>query len=193
MPKLSCSALPPEASSSQARRTSLRWVATRLLRQYPAEHPALGRAHLEPQRRRDGRGDVAAPDHGQREPAAHVGGERLETASTIRIASVPPVTCAYARTSWSTPVDDPLCWTSTAVRVGAQRLGDTLGRHRLAVRGLKLDDLEAVRAGMASQRCAKVPALTTTTRCRPGGAAESGDEDRILTARAGEKTCATSR
>ena len=34
---------------------------------------------------------------------------RLDTASTMRMASVPRVTAAKARTSWSTPVEDSLC------------------------------------------------------------------------------------
>jgi hypothetical protein len=43
---------------------------------------------------------------------------RLDTASTIRMASELRVTAAKPRTSCSTPVDDSLCWVSTALTAG---------------------------------------------------------------------------
>ena len=91
---------------------------------------------------------------------------RLETASTINIASVAAVACAYARTSWSTPVDDSLCWTSTAFTsafarsASAMRSGATVSPCGAA--SSTICSLYAL--AMASQRCANAPALTMITR-----------------------------
>src|SRR5215813_9429230 len=91
---------------------------------------------------------------------------RLETASTMRMASVPRVTCAYPRTSWSTPVDDSLCWTSTALTSAcsrsawARRSGGTVSPC-----GASSSTTARPKAlAMASQRWANAPALTTITR-----------------------------